>query len=100
MDKEIKFFNENDNCPICNQDIEHHFKHKTVENKLKKLIEVKEALEKIDNDIIQLIKKRVYDCTATTGQEVSVFFNGKKLEYKSDFNLSTFFIGNVECKNN
>ena len=37
------------------------------------------GMESLDNDIIQLIKKRVYDCTATTGQEVSVFFNGKKL---------------------
>ena len=41
------------------------------------------GLEKLDDDTIQLMKKRVLDITACTNKNVSVFLNDKKLECKT-----------------
>ena len=51
------------------------------------------GMKELDEDIVQLIKKRVYDCTATTGPEVIVYFNGKKLEYKSFEKYADLYMG-------
>jgi len=41
------------------------------------------GIEKLDDDTIQLMKKRVLDITACTNKNVSVFLNDKKLECKT-----------------
>ena len=44
---------------------------------------VRFGINKIDNDTLQLMKKRVIDITACTNKNVSVFLNDKKLECKT-----------------
>ena len=41
------------------------------------------GIEKIDEDTLQLMKKRVIDITACTNKNVSVFLNDKKIECKT-----------------
>ena len=41
------------------------------------------GINKLDDDIISLMEKRIYDATATTSDKVNVFLNNKKLNYKS-----------------
>ena len=41
------------------------------------------GIEKLDDDTIQLMKKRVLDITACTNKNVSVFLNDKKVECKT-----------------
>ena len=41
------------------------------------------GIDKIDDDTIQLMKKRVIDITACTNKNVSVFLNDKKIECKT-----------------
>jgi len=40
-------------------------------------------ITKLSNDIISVMKKRVYDIAANTGKNISVFLNGKKLNVKT-----------------
>lgn len=39
-------------------------------------------LKKLTKDIISLLTKRVYDCTACTNKNISVYYNGEKLKQK------------------
>jgi DNA repair exonuclease SbcCD ATPase subunit len=48
IETELRFYEENDNCPTCHQDIEHHLK----ECKTK---ELQDKLDKINDGLIQLI---------------------------------------------
>lgn len=45
--RSIDFFNEHDNCPTCNQGIDHAFKDETVAAKAKQIEEIQQGLEKI-----------------------------------------------------
>lgn len=40
-------------------------------------------MDKLDDDIISIMTKRVYDMAGTTPSKVSVKLNGKKLEVKN-----------------
>ena len=49
--KNISFFESNDDCPTCKQNIDHAFKHKEIIQKQKKIEEFKSAVDKIDEEL-------------------------------------------------
>ena len=49
--KNISFFESNDDCPTCKQNIDHAFKHKEIIQKQKKIEEFKSAVDKIDGEL-------------------------------------------------
>lgn len=52
-------------------------------------------LTSLDNDTVQLMKKRVVDATACTGKTVNVFLNEKKLECKSLEKYVNYYLGEM-----
>jgi DNA topoisomerase II len=52
------------------------------------------GIDKLDNDTIQLMKKRVLDITACTNKNVSVFLNDKKLECKTLEKYVNYYLDN------
>ncbi len=54
LEKEIKFFHDNENCPTCKQGIDHNFKESAVSNKTDTLASIKEELEIIEIDQTQI----------------------------------------------
>lgn len=54
LEKEIKFFHDNENCPTCKQGIAHEFKESAVSNKQDTLSAIKEELQIIDGDQSQV----------------------------------------------
>jgi DNA topoisomerase-2 len=58
---------------------------------------VRFGIDKIDEDTLQLMKKRVIDITACTNRNVSVFINEKKLECKTLEKYVNYYLdGEVE----
>lgn len=53
-------------------------------------------LKKLSSDIIDLLTRRVYDCTACTNKNVSVYLNGEKLKQK-DFLQYIALYFNIDC---
>lgn len=51
IDKDILFFSTHDDCPVCQQGIDHVFKDSTVEDKKKKKQELTQAIEELDSKI-------------------------------------------------
>ena len=51
IDKDILFFSTHDDCPVCQQGIDHVFKDSTVEEKKKKKQELTQAIEELDSKI-------------------------------------------------
>ena len=49
--KNISFFESNDDCPTCKQNIDHAFKHKEIIQKTKKIEEFRAAIDKIDGEL-------------------------------------------------
>ncbi len=54
LEKEIKFFHDNENCPTCKQGIAHDFKESAITNKNDTLVSIKRELEVIDGDQTQV----------------------------------------------
>jgi DNA topoisomerase II len=52
------------------------------------------GMKKLDNDIVSLMNKRVYDMTACTEKTVSVYLNDKKIEFKQFDKYVDLYIGN------
>jgi DNA repair exonuclease SbcCD ATPase subunit len=50
LEKEIKFFHDNENCPTCKQGIDHDFKESAVSSKKDTLASIEEELRVIDLD--------------------------------------------------
>ena len=72
--KNISFFESNDDCPTCKQNIDHAFKHKEIIQKQKKIEEFKSAVDKIDGELdetrnrlsaIQSIQENIQDHQTT-----------------------------------
>ena len=72
--KNISFFESNDDCPTCKQNIDHAFKHKEIIQKQKKIEEFKSAVDKIDEELdetrnrlsaIQSIQENIQDHQTT-----------------------------------
>lgn len=55
--KEINFFHDHDNCPTCKQGIDHNFKTSTVKQRTSKKEEIKEALGKLEQEVIATNKR-------------------------------------------
>jgi len=51
------------------------------------------GLEGLTNDMVQLLKKRVYDIAAWTDKTVSVYLNGQKLDFKCFEKYVDLYIG-------
>ena len=51
LDKDISFYHDNDNCPICKQNINHDFKTEEMENLNKTKTEIENGLVAIDKQI-------------------------------------------------
>lgn len=52
------------------------------------------GITKLDDDLIDMIKKRAYDLAACTDKQLSVFFNGVKIEHKNFEQYVDLYIGN------
>jgi DNA repair exonuclease SbcCD ATPase subunit len=72
--KNITFFETNDDCPTCKQNIEHAFKHKEIIQKQEKIKEFRTAIDKIDEELnairdrlssIQSIQENIQDHQTT-----------------------------------
>ena len=72
--KNISFFESNDDCPTCKQNIDHAFKHKEIIQKTKKIEEFRAAIDKIDGELdetrnrlsaIQSIQENIQDHQTT-----------------------------------
>ena len=72
--KNISFFESNDDCPTCKQNIAHAFKHKEIIQKTKKIEEFRSAIDKIDGELdetrnrlsaIQSIQENIQDHQTT-----------------------------------
>lgn len=50
LKKEIKFFEEYDNCPTCQQEIDHQFKCDTIDKRNNQLDETKSGLDKLGDE--------------------------------------------------
>lgn len=57
LEKEIKFFHDNENCPTCKQGIAHDFRELTLTNKSDTLSSVKEELAVINQDQAQVLAR-------------------------------------------
>ena len=51
---DIKFYEDNDNCPTCKQDLTGEHKEKCIQEKNQKVAEIKEAVSTLDNQIGEL----------------------------------------------
>jgi len=67
ISNEIDFYNKNDSCPTCSQNIDPQFKTLTVENKAKKSQEIQEAVIDIE-DSMQKANERVTEITRVLGE--------------------------------
>lgn len=54
FEKELSFYHDNDNCPICKQGIEHGFKDTMIAERTQKKAEIEDGLVKIDEKITEL----------------------------------------------
>lgn len=55
--------------------------------------------EGLDEDMFQIMKKRAYDSCAVTGDDVSIYFNGTKLEYKNFKRYVDLYLGDERQHN-
>lgn len=57
IDKDITFFDNNDNCPTCKQAIDELFKQEAVGRRYNKMFEYNDALKKVDVELPKLEKR-------------------------------------------
>ena len=81
---EIKWFEDNDDCPTCGQDIDSHFKHKELEKRNDKMVEMSCALIKMDERLSEMAaREKLYDnievdtAKKRTSMEALVKFNNE-----------------------
>lgn len=58
--RSIDFYNNHDNCPTCNQGIDHTFKDETISEKSKQVEEIEAGLEKINRETAKLAERLEY----------------------------------------
>lgn len=56
------------------------------------------GMKELDNDIISLMKKRVYDMTACSDNKISIFYNDVKINCKDFEKYVNFYLGNKSDK--
>ncbi len=55
-------------------------------------------MEKLDDDIVALFTKRVYDLAGITDRKVSVYLNDQKIDIKTFENYVDLYLKNEEAK--
>jgi len=55
--KENKFYDDNDNCPICKQGISHDFKHESQEKNQTDIDTISSSLNKLDRKLVKINEK-------------------------------------------
>lgn len=65
LQKEIEFFTDHDNCPTCKQGIDHVHKKDIVSNDNTQIVEVSDAIEKLNSDIDSYME-RIEDIQTVT----------------------------------
>ncbi len=51
FDKDLNFYHDNDNCPVCKQGIDHTFKENVIHEKTRRKEEIEKAIKDIDKKI-------------------------------------------------
>ena len=95
LKKEINFYHDNDSCPTCRQGIDHDFKNETIGDREVKQEEVKDALQKIETEIVA-INERVNQI-AEINKEITAI-NTKITELNSDIRSWTNSIRTLELE--
>jgi DNA repair exonuclease SbcCD ATPase subunit len=95
LKKEINFYHDNDSCPTCRQGIDHDFKNETIDDREGKQEEVKDALQKIEAEIL-VINDRVNQI-AEINKEITAI-NTKITELNSDIRSWTNSIRTLELE--
>jgi len=72
-----------------NKDEEDDYTKITFEPDLKKF-----KMKDLEDDIVSLLKKRVYDSAGTTSHKISVYLNGKKIQIKSFKEYTEMYLNN------
>lgn len=83
LDDELSFFNENDNCPTCKQNIDKGFKQKTVEEKINNKKEIEDGL-KLLNLEYDTVNNRLNQIMNVIGEIRKLEL--QKIEYKTTVN--------------
>tara|TARA_Y100001972_G_scaffold106927_1_gene135646 strand:- start:471 stop:2180 length:1710 start_codon:yes stop_codon:yes gene_type:complete len=91
---ELEFYGQNEACPTCNQSIDEEFKNKRRESLIKKQSEFFDAIEKLDSQKEDLIKK-INECKENTKQKQEI-----QLEINETKNSMTVAIGYMENLSN
>ena len=55
-------------------------------------------MKKLDDDIVDLMKKRVYDMAGVIGGSVRVYLNGKKIEINNFSSYSDFYLKDINAE--
>lgn len=79
---------------FANKDEEDDYTKISFEPDLKKF-----KMKELENDIISLMKKRVYDAAGTTPSKVSVYLNGKKIQIKGFKEYTEMYLKNKMFNN-
>ena len=102
--KLISFFEENDDCPTCQQHIDEEFKVKSIDEKTKEVTEVSEGLNKLSDEMKKVESKiKEYKNTAKSIRENEIAFakltSGitqlEKFNAKLQTEIETLLKGNV-----
>ena len=102
--KIISFFEENDDCPTCQQHIDEEFKRKSIDEKTKEVTEVSEGLNKLSDEMKKVESKiKEYKNTAKSIREneialaklTSGITQLEKFNTKLQTEIETLLKGNV-----
>ena len=102
--KLISFFEENDDCPTCQQHIDEEFKRKSIDEKTKEVTEVSEGLNKLSDEMKKVESKiKEYKNTAKSIREneitlaklTSGITQLEKFNTKLQTEIETLLKGNV-----
>jgi len=86
--KDIVFFQNNDNCPTCRQDIQSEFKNQQIESLDKKVTESQQGLSKLESNILEFQNKlnKIYEKQKTLqGLQINVATNATSIQETKKF---------------
>ena len=96
LQKEIAFYNENDNCPTCKQGIEHAFKCETISDRSEQVTTTETTIEEIKTKFDEL-NTRLTEIN-DVNQKITVY-NKNIIEYNTKIKTSRDFISKIQQEN-
>ena len=98
--KDIDFYDNNEKCPTCNQDIEDSFREKTKESKSKKITEYEEGLKAL-SDKSQKINSRIEQISKILEQKTqkNIELSEKNNEIKMNNNYISDIVREIDKLN-